>query len=211
MATCIGCGQACVCAPIEPCNCGSQCGRISWSLDLERSRVVLSKCTNWDDVATRGEVRADVRVLADQLKRPITIIDPTDPIPGRVAEVVEPTTSIIPDCPPFHARDVDPAHFRNDFPDGLSPVVAHAYKAMVDAINRPLDLSETPTLPQLPPGYEFRNTRLDAQKGVLHTTISRAVHVGDPIHIGDAGMAYLPGPGRPANAYVAIVEDGEAK
>ena len=100
MATCIGCGQACVCAPIEPCNCGSQCGRISWSLDLERSRVVLSKCTNWDDVATRGEVRADVRVLADQLKRPITIIDPTDPIPGRVAEVVEPTRSLVPDMHP---------------------------------------------------------------------------------------------------------------
>lgn len=63
---------------------------VSWSLD-SKGRVVLGAGTDWDDLKVRAEVRADVRVLADQLKRPVGIMDPNDPVKGRICELVEPT------------------------------------------------------------------------------------------------------------------------
>lgn len=75
---------------------------VNWTLDIDAGRITLARGTNWDDAALRKEVRADATILANQLGRPITIIDLDDPISGRVAEVVSPTRKLIPDLPVDH-------------------------------------------------------------------------------------------------------------
>ena len=62
---------------------------VSWSLD-SKGRMVLGAGVNWDEAEVRREIRADARVLAKCLGRPVTIVDPSDPMPWRVAEVVTP-------------------------------------------------------------------------------------------------------------------------